>query len=131
MIRSGRAGEDINQQLHEAAEKDEGRHGQRFLNAKFENASALTYTGTMEPCTPTSSRSISFARSLDFERSYRRIMSGVITANNIRRELRLEERYEKPHLKKQRLASARHRRRFARAVGLKVAAVMKAKSQGM
>jgi small subunit ribosomal protein MRP21 len=58
-------------------------------------------------------------------------MSGVIAMNNIRQELRLEERYEKPKYKRQRLASARHRRRFAREVGLKVAAIMKAKRQGM
>lgn len=58
-------------------------------------------------------------------------MNGVIGANNIRNELRLQERYEKPKYKRQRLRSARHRRRFANEVGLRVAAVLRAKSQGM
>jgi hypothetical protein len=58
-------------------------------------------------------------------------MSGVVMMNNYRSELRLLERYEKPKYKRQRLASARHRRRFAYEIGLRVRAVMQAKRQGM
>lgn len=85
---------------------------------------------TLSPATATSARSLQ-VRPEEFQRQYKRLMSGVIAMNNIRQELRLQERYEKPKYKRQRLASARHRRRFAREVGLKVAAIMKAKRQGM
>ena len=89
-----------------------------------------TEDGALQPATPTSARSLP-VRMEEFQRQYKRLMSGVIAMNNVRQELRLEERYEKPKYKRQRLASARHRRRFAREVGLKVAAIMKAKRQGM
>lgn len=84
----------------------------------------------LRPATPTSARSLKVGAE-EFQRQYKRLMSGVIAMNNVRQELRLGERYEKPKYKRQRLASARHRRRFAREVGLKVAAIMKAKRQGM
>lgn len=104
----------------------------QWLNRMFTKATeSMTGIRAFEPCTPTSSRSIPFNMSRDFERAYRRLQGGVIAVNNIKPELKLLERYEKPHYMRQRLASARHRRRFAREVGLKVAAVMKAKSQGM
>lgn len=77
------------------------------------------------------SRSLAVNTNDTFARVYRRLQSGVIAANNVRGELRLLERYEKPHYKAQRLRSALHRRRFALEIGQKVAAVMRAKRQGM
>lgn len=41
----------------------------------------------------------------------------VLTQNNVRKGLRLVERYEKPTDKRRRLKSERHRRRFAEMVG--------------
>jgi ribosomal protein S21 len=41
----------------------------------------------------------------------------LLTQNNVRKELRLVERYEKPTNKRRRLKSERHRRRFAEMVG--------------
>lgn len=83
------------------------------------------------PIKPSESRTLEVGAGDEFARQYRRLMNGVIGANNIRQELRLQERYEKPKYKRQRLRSARHRRRFANEVGLRVAAVLRAKSQGM
>ena len=50
---------------------------------------------------------------------YRNLM-GTLRRNNVRRELRLEERYEKPNQKRRRLRSERHRRRFADMIRKKV-----------
>lgn len=86
---------------------------------------------TFRPIKPSDSRSLRVGGTEDFAKQYRRLMGGVINFNNIRTELRLQERYEKPKYKRQRLRSARHRRRFAHEVGLRVAAVLRAKSQGM
>lgn len=85
----------------------------------------------LRPIKPSDSRTLSIDKADDFARQYRRLMNGVIGFNNIRTELRHQERYEKPKYKRQRLRSARHRRRFANEVGLRVAAVLRAKSQGM
>lgn len=48
------------------------------------------------------------------------VLNQVIRRNNIRSELRLGERYEKPNQKRRRLRSERHRRRFANMVREKV-----------
>lgn len=47
-------------------------------------------------------------------------LNNIFRVNNIRNELRLGERYEKPNQKRRRLASERHRRRFAHMVREKV-----------
>ncbi|CAD6587881.1 MAG: hypothetical protein CYPHOPRED_004162 [Cyphobasidiales sp. Tagirdzhanova-0007] len=101
------------------------------LNQDYEQNSNKGFTEYLRPCTTTSSRSLSVYMMDDFSKQYKRLMSGVIAVNNVRQELRLQERYEKPKYKRQRLQSARHRRRFAREVGRRVAVVMRAKSQGM
>lgn len=51
--------------------------------------------------------------------AYSKLMS-MLAKNNVRKELRLEEHYEKPNQKRRRLKSERHRRRFAAAVREKV-----------
>lgn len=83
------------------------------------------------PVKPAESRTLEVRSGEDFARQYRRLMSGVINFNNVKHELRWQERYEKPKYKRQRLRSARHRRRFANEVGIRVAAVLRARSQGM
>ncbi|KAF8323187.1 hypothetical protein DL93DRAFT_2070738 [Clavulina sp. PMI_390] len=50
--------------------------------------------------------------------------------NNVRGELRLVERYEKPTDKRRRLKSERHRRRFADMIGQKVRIVRDIKARG-
>ncbi|KAK9900900.1 hypothetical protein P389DRAFT_208320 [Cystobasidium minutum MCA 4210] len=99
---------------------------------EFETSSTIPeVTNVRPPVEPSHSRTLTISGGDDFARQYRRLMNGVIGLNNIRDELRRQERYEKPKYKRQRLRSARHRRRFANEVGLRVAAVLRAKSQGM
>ncbi|PWN36798.1 uncharacterized protein FA14DRAFT_186976 [Meira miltonrushii] len=57
-------------------------------------------------------------------------LNSIFRVNNIRTELRLGERYEKPNQKRRRLASERHRRRFAHMVREKVQLIMYLKSRG-
>lgn len=47
-------------------------------------------------------------------------LNGILRRNEIRRELQLGDRYEKPNQKRRRLRSERHRRRFAHMVREKV-----------
>ena len=71
--------------------------------------------GPAKPATPTTGRTVSAANSFGNSSAamlYRNLM-GTLRRNNVRRELRLEERYEKPNQKRRRLRSERHRRRFA------------------
>jgi len=44
-------------------------------------------------------------------------LNSILGQNNVRRELKLGERYEKPTERRRRIQSERHRRRFAQAVG--------------
>ena len=104
-----------------------------LLNGRWEKAAGYASSGSQHAATvaQSDSRSLPVGANDSFARVYRRLQSGVIAANNVRGELRLLERYEKPHYKAQRLRSALHRRRFALEIGQKVAAVMRAKRQGM
>lgn len=104
-----------------------------LLNDRWEKAAGSASSGSQHAATvaQSDSRSLPVGANDSFARVYRRLQSGVIAANNVRGELRLLERYEKPHYKAQRLRSALHRRRFALEIGQKVAAVMRAKRQGM
>lgn len=43
-------------------------------------------------------------------------LNRTLNQNNVKKELRLEERFEKPNAKRRRLKSERHRRRFAEMV---------------
>lgn len=78
--------------------------------------------GPAKPATTTTGRSVSAANSYGNNSAamlYRNLM-GTLRRNNVRRELRLEERYEKPNQKRRRLRSERHRRRFADMIRKKV-----------
>ncbi|CAG8563717.1 4098_t:CDS:1, partial [Ambispora gerdemannii] len=57
---------------------------------------------------------------------YRRLW-GVLTANQIRREVRENRYYEKPTVKRKRLARERHRKLFKEAVAKKVTLIMQMK----
>ncbi|ORX98565.1 hypothetical protein K493DRAFT_5981 [Basidiobolus meristosporus CBS 931.73] len=62
--------------------------------------------------------------------AYRRL-NNIIKDNNIRKELRQNEYYERPSVKKHRLRIERNRRLFQRIVAKKVALVMQMKNRGM
>lgn len=67
---------------------------------------------------PSDGRSVSVTKG-DLARAMANLNS-IFRVNNVRTELRLGERYEKPNQKRRRLASERHRRRFAHMVREKV-----------
>ncbi|GAA5903180.1 hypothetical protein JCM5296_003362 [Sporobolomyces johnsonii] len=77
------------------------------------------------PVTTTSARSFA-VRGGDVARAYRNL-NRVLFENNIRKELRRQERFEGPSDKRVRLNSERHRRRFKVAVGKAVSLAMRMK----
>lgn len=70
--------------------------------------------GLSKPSTPITGRSVSMPNAYNNTSAtlYRQI-SQILNRNNVRRELRLNDRYEKPNQKRRRKRSERHRRRFA------------------
>ncbi|OCF57710.1 ribosomal protein S21 [Kwoniella mangroviensis CBS 10435] len=63
------------------------------------------------PTTPSTGRSIVVSRGGDFQTSYKRLQ-GLLRQSNLKKELRLQEYHEKPSVRRRRLISERHRRRF-------------------
>lgn len=74
--------------------------------------------GADRPVIPSDGRSVPVSNG-DIGRAMNNL-NAIFRANNVRTELRLGERYEKPNQKRRRLASERHRRRFAHMVREKV-----------
>ncbi|GAA95780.1 uncharacterized protein L969DRAFT_49845 [Mixia osmundae IAM 14324] len=87
-----------------------------------------TVQHAISPVMPATSRSVEVRG--DLSRTYANLR-GILNKSDIRSELRLQERYEKPKFTRQRLKSERHRRRFGAAVSEKVGAVLLMKSRGM
>ncbi|KIS67746.1 mitochondrial 37S ribosomal protein bS21m [Mycosarcoma maydis] len=81
------------------------------------------------PATPFSGRSIRVTPQADPARAYAQL-SVLLRRNNVRQELRLQQRYEKPNEERRRKKSERHRRRFADMVRRKVQLVMAIKARG-
>lgn len=82
--------------------------------------------GADKPAKPMAGRSCDVdGVQIDAARGYG-ILNSILGRNNVRYELRLKERYEKPNQEKRRLRSQRHRRRFADAVRQKVQLVSSA-----
>lgn len=77
------------------------------------------------PITTTTARSFP-VRNMDVGRAYR-LLNRTLQENNIRKELRRQERFEGPSDKRVRLDSERHRRRFKVAVGKAVSQAMRLK----
>ncbi|GAA5828699.1 hypothetical protein JCM3766R1_003793 [Sporobolomyces carnicolor] len=75
--------------------------------------------------TTTSARSFA-VQSGNVARAYRNL-NRVLNENNVRRELKRQERFESPSNKRVRLNSERHRRRFKVAVGKAVSLAMRMK----
>lgn len=58
-------------------------------------------------------------------------LNRTLAESGIRKELKMTERYEKPTLKRQRLNSQRHRRRFKHQVAQDIASIMRLKKKGL
>lgn len=85
---------------------------------RFEDAWRRRYQlGPKTPRKPSDGRVVEVKSDVGI--AYSKLMS-MLAKNNVRKELRLEEHYEKPNQKRRRLKSERHRRRFAAAVREKV-----------
>ncbi|GAA5998786.1 mitochondrial 37S ribosomal protein bS21m MRP21 [Rhodotorula paludigena] len=78
-----------------------------------------------QPASTTSARSFA-VRDGNVARAYR-TLNRVLFENNVRRELRRQERFESPSNRRVRLNSERHRRRFKVAVGKAVSLAMRMK----
>ncbi|WWD19311.1 ribosomal protein S21 [Kwoniella shandongensis] len=81
------------------------------------------------PNTVYTGRSILVPRGGEFNTAYRRL-NGLLRNGNMKKELRLGEFYEKPSVRKRRLLSERHRRRFKEMVRTKVQQVISMRSRG-
>lgn len=79
-----------------------------------------------EPLTTTTSRSISVMNG-DVGLAFRRL-NRVLVENNIKRELKQQDRFESGSDKRVRLNSSRHRRRYKDAVGKAVSLAMRMKA---
>lgn len=76
-------------------------------------------------------RSLEVGKALSLARAWKRLTMLVVAENGLRREQRLNARYEKPTQQRKRLASERHRRRFKHAVARRISAVMRLKKRGL
>ncbi|WWC93326.1 ribosomal protein S21 [Kwoniella sp. B9012] len=81
------------------------------------------------PTTPSTGRSIVVSRGGDFQTSYKRLQ-GLLRQSNLKKELRLQEYHEKPSVRRRRLISERHRRRFKEMVRTKVQQVVSMRNRG-
>ncbi|KNZ44759.1 uncharacterized protein VP01_885g3 [Puccinia sorghi] len=112
------------------------------LDQLWNSASQLKIQSHFGPLTPASSRVIRTVRipptsflnrpvmASDVERSYKKLSSWLNSAG-LRREIFLNKRYEKPFLKRRRLRSERHRRRFAIEVQRRVQIINVMRMKGM
>lgn len=66
-------------------------------------------------------RTINIPRGADFQKAYRQL-NGIMRDANIKKDKLRQEFYEKPSEKRVRLASERHRRRFAQMVSIAIPA---------
>lgn len=106
----------------------DGRRGY-VEDLEAEWASRAVYGESSWPATPFSGRSIRITPQADASRAYGQL-STLLNRNNVKQELRLQQRYEKPNEERRRKKSERHRRRFADMVRRKVQLVMAIKARG-
>lgn len=112
------------------------------LDQLWKFSSQLKLQNHFGPLTPASSRVVRTVRipptsflnrpvlASDVERSYRRLQTWL-NAAGLRKEINLNRRYEKPFLKRRRLRSERHRRRFAIEVQRRVQIINVMRMKGM
>jgi hypothetical protein len=133
-------------QLQELRRSDDrmkvNREEKASLDQLWKSASQLKIQSHFGPLTPASSRVVRTVRipptsflnrpvsASDVERSYRKL-SSWLNAAGLRKEIYLNKRYEKPFLKRRRLRSERHRRRFAIEVQRRVQIINVMRMKGM
>ncbi|WWC90427.1 ribosomal protein S21 [Kwoniella dendrophila CBS 6074] len=81
------------------------------------------------PTNQSTGRSILVTKNGEFLTAYKRLQ-GLLRQSNLKKELRLQEFHEKPSVKKRRLLSERHRRRFKEMVRAKVQQVVSMRNRG-
>ncbi|WVQ95197.1 ribosomal protein S21 [Kwoniella sp. CBS 9459] len=81
------------------------------------------------PTTIFTGRSIPVTRNGEFMTAYKRLQ-GLIRNSNMKKEARLTEYHEKPSVRRRRLISERHRRRFKEMVRTKVQQVISMRHRG-
>lgn len=91
------------------------------LKSEFEEVWKYRHLrGPAQPAKPSAGRSCDIdGANVDAAKGFR-YLNSILGRNNVRFELRLGERYEKPNQTRRRLRSVRHRRRFADAVRQRV-----------
>ncbi|EPQ28557.1 uncharacterized protein PFL1_03861 [Pseudozyma flocculosa PF-1] len=114
---------------HEVAHRPSGNMVDYAGNLEEGWSTRLAHGEPSWPCTPYSGRSITIGPQSDPARAYGQL-SVLLRRNNVRNELRLQQRYEKPNEERRRKKSERHRRRFADMVRKKVQLVMAIKARG-
>ncbi|KAH9443348.1 hypothetical protein MJO28_005312 [Puccinia striiformis f. sp. tritici] len=141
-----RMAENRQNQLQDLRRSDErmkiNRDEKASLDQLWKTASQLKIQSHFGPLTPASSRVVRTVRippnsflmrpvsASDVERSYKKL-SNWLKASGLRKEIYLNKRYEKPCLKRRRLASERHRRRFAIEVQRRVQIINVMRMKGM
>jgi len=107
-----------------SAQTDSTRFGQETSPEKlWSHAAPVAYSPSV---TTTSARSFA-VQGGNLARAYRNL-NRVLNENQVRRELKRQERFEGPSDKRVRLNSERHRRRFKVAVGKAVSLAMRQKN---
>ncbi|OAV96108.1 hypothetical protein PTTG_02131 [Puccinia triticina 1-1 BBBD Race 1] len=141
-----RVAENRQSQLQDLRRSDDrmkiNREEKASLDQLWKSASQLKIQSHFGPLTPASSRVIRTVRipptsflnrpvlASDVERSYKKL-SSWLNAAGLRKEIYLNKRYEKPFLKRRRLRSERHRRRFAIEVQRRVQIINVMRMKGM
>ncbi|AFR96666.1 ribosomal protein S21 [Cryptococcus neoformans C23] len=87
--------------------------------SKKSHYNTFSSTKSFHPTKYFSGRSIELNRGTDFLVAYKR-MQGVMRMGNMKKEAKLNEFHEKPSVRRRRLRSERHRRRFKEMVRSKV-----------
>lgn len=98
-----------------------------------QEAASTTFVAQQHGFTPYTSRAIAVRGGLGVAAvtaAWRRLHR-ILAESGIRKELRLTERFEQPSLKRQRLNSERHRRRFKAQVGREITSIMRLKKKGL
>lgn len=96
---------------HAAAAADPTSEDWWMTVSKKSNYNTFSSTKNFHPTKYFSGRSVELNRGTDFLVAYKR-MQGVMRMGNMKKEAKLNEFHEKPSVRRRRLRSERHRRRF-------------------
>ncbi|KAG8953120.1 hypothetical protein FRC04_003068 [Tulasnella sp. 424] len=95
---------------------------------EYGSKTVLTRLASSPPPTPYTGRSVA-VNGQNFAYAYREL-NGILRDNNVRRTIRGQERHEKKGVKRRRIVSQTHRRKFGQLVRSKVAMVKKIRALG-